>query len=488
MSEMIGKGANTALRGGQVRISAAPAGIDLTVLCLRENGKVGSDADFVFYNQPVSPDSSVRLVAGEITIDLAAASGGTHRMVVAASVDTGTFGTIPLTVRITEAGAGDYELPITGLTSETTVLLAEVYRRAGGWKLRNIGQGYATGLAGLATDFGITVDDEPTPPPPPPPAPGTSTPPPAEGYPAQPAAGHHAPAYPPPVSAAYPPSPAPGYPPPNAPGYSPAPVGHPPAAPGNPPIGPAATPGHPAAPAAPGSPPPGFVAAPGHTPADSAGIGQSQSPPPGVNFSKGAVTLTKGAGPVLLEKAPLVRLRVAWASGADYEAYALVVLSDGKVVHVSTFPAAGIPAAPQYGDLVRHLGDRGRGDVQRGGGQTEEIIEVRLAPEIVAVVPVAYSAINNGTGSFHKYRVTLSIESGADSVRIPADQAKKSSWIFTCVPGIVYNRPEGVLIERLELYSRRFSEHRPAVTLQPDGQVEVRMDKGPVNQFKADHT
>lgn len=420
MSEMIGKGANTALRGGRVRISAAPSGIDLTVLCLRENGKVGSDADFVFYNQPVSPDSAVRLADGEITIDLAKVTGDTHRMVVAASVDTGTFGTIPLTVRITEAGAGDYELPITGLTSETTVLLAEVYRRVGGWKLRNIGQGYATGLAGMATDFGITVDDDPTPQ-----TPSTSTLPPAVDYPAQPAAGHHAPAYPPPT--------APGYPQPNAPGHS-------------------------------------------------------QSPPPGVNFSKGAVTLTKGAGPVMLEKAPLVRLRVAWASGADYEAYALVVLSDGKVVHVATFPAAGIPAAPQYGDLVRHLGDRGRGDVQRGGGQTEEIIEVRLAPEIVAVVPVAYSAINNGTGSFHKYRVTLSIESGADSVSIPADQAKKSSWIFTCVPGIVYNRPEGVLIERLELYSRRFSEHRPAVTLQPDGRVEVRMDKGPVNQFKADRT
>ncbi|WP_280420803.1 TerD family protein [Nocardia carnea] len=484
MSETIGKGANTALRGGQVRISAAPAGIDLTVLCLRENGKVGSDADFVFYNQPVSPDSAVRLVAGEITVDLAAVTGSTDRMVVAASVDTGTFGTIPLTVRIAEAGAGDYELPITGLTSETTVLLAEVYRRAGGWKLRNIGQGYATGLAGLATDFGITVDDDPTTPPPipVPPARSTSTPPPA-GYPAPSAPGHHAPA-----GAVRHPTPGPpGYLPPTAPGYpqQSGPVSPQQSAPGYSP-----TSDFPAAAVVPGSPPAGSAAAPGHPPAlpGTTGGGHSQSPPSGVNFSKGAVTLTKGAGPVLLEKAPLVRLRVAWASGTDYEAYALVVLSDGKVVHVATFPAAGIPASPQYGDLVRHLGDRGRGDIQRGGGQTEEIIEVRLAPEIVAVVPVAYSAINNGTGSFHKYRVTLSIESGADSVTIPADQAKKSSWIFTCVPGIVYNRPEGVLIERLELYSRRFSEHRPTVTLQPDGRVAVRMDKGPVNQFKADHT
>lgn len=470
MSEVIGKGANTALRGGQVRISAAPPGIDLTVLCLRANGKVGSDDDFVFYNQPVSPDSAVRLVSGEIVIDLAAVAGTTDRMVVAASVDTGTFGTIPVTVRIAESGAGDYELPITGLTSETTVLLAEVYRRAGGWKLRNIGQGYATGLAGLATDFGITVDDAPTAAPPPVTAPAPSAAPPPAGL-RSPAPGQHTPAgtaaYPPLSSSGHPPSPAPGYPPTGASGHTPAPT-DPPAAPGTRSAGPVPAPGHPSS----------ATVGPGHTPPQ----------PPGVNFSKGAVTLTKGAGPVLLEKAPLVRLRVAWASGTDYEAYALVVLSDGKVVHVATFPAAGIPASPQYGDLVRHLGDRGRGDVRRGGGQTEEIIEVRPAPEIVAVVPVAYSAINNGTGSFHKYRVTLSIENGADSVAIPADQAKKSSWIFTCVPGIVYNRPEGVLVERLELYSRRFSEHRPAVALQPDGRVEIRMDKGPVNQFKVDRT
>lgn len=436
MSRVISKGGNIAVAGGPLRISAAPAGIDLTVLCLRADGKVGSDADFVFYNQPASPDGAVRLAGAAIEIDLPRVAASTDRLVVAASVDSGSFGGIALTVVITERDGETYDLPITGLSTETTVVLAEVYRRAGAWKIRNVGQGYASGLAGLATDFGITVDDD---------APASS--PARVGAPPPPA---------------YPTAPAPGYPPRPV---APSPSAH--SAP--PPVPPAAE----FAAAAPGPapyPPPAAASA------------------PGVNFAKGAVTLTKGAPPVLLEKAPLVRLRVAWASGTDYEAYALVVLADGNIVHVATFPAAGVAANPRYGDLVRHLGDRGRGDIQRGGGQTEEIIEVRLAPEIVAVIPVAYSAINNGTGSFHKYRVTLSIESGADSVSIPADQAKKSGWIFTCVPGIVYNRPEGVLIERLELYSRRFSEHRPAAVLQPDGRVEIRMDKGPVNQFKADNT
>lgn len=401
MSNVITKGGNAAVGSGRLTVSATPAGIDMTVLCLRPHGKVGGDEDFVFYNQPRSPDGAVRLIGGTIEMDLTTIAAETDRLVVSASVETGTFGAIPLSVRVTEGNGVVHELPISGLTTETTVILAEVYRRAGGWRIRNVGQGYATGLAGLATDFGITVDDTPT--------------------------------------AASAPVPTP----------SPPPAVVPP------------------------PPPP----APAPTPPRSA-----------VNFSKGAVTLTKGSGPVLLEKSPLVRLRVAWASGTDYEAYALVVLSDGTIVHVATFPAAGIPANDRYRDLVRHLGDRGRGDIRRGGGQTEEIIEVRFAPEIVAVVPVAYSAINNGTGSFHKYRVTLSIENGADTVTVPADQAKRSSWIFTCVPGIVYNRPEGVLVERLELYSRRFSEHRPAVALQPDGRVDVRMDKGPVNQFKADRT
>lgn len=427
MSNVISKGGNVAVRGGRLTVSAAPAGIDLTVLRLRADGKVGGDEDFVFYNQPVSPDGAVRLAGGRIEIDLPAVAAGTDRLVVSASVDTGTFGGTALSIRIAEGDGDVYELPITGLTTETTVILAEVYRRAGAWKIRNVGQGYATGLAGLATDFGITVDDAPVPLP----------------------AGSASP----PVSRGLPPVPAPPVSPPPPPSFQPVP---PPAYPSPPPV-----------PAASVAPVP---------------------PPAGVNFSKGAVTLTKGAGPVLLEKTPLVRLRVAWASGTDYEAYALVVLTSGEVVHIATFPAAGVPAKPQYGDLVRHLGDRGRGDVRRGGGQTEEIIEVRPAPEIAAVIPVAYSAINNGTGSFHKYRVTLSIENGADSVTIPADQAKKSSWIFTCVPGIVHNRPEGVLVERLELYSRRFSEHRPTAVLHPDGRVEVRMDKGPVNQFKADHT
>ncbi|MFJ6486409.1 TerD family protein [Streptomyces sp. NPDC091682] len=65
---------------------------------------------------------------------------------------------------------------VTDAGGETAMVLAEVYRRAGGWKFRAVGQGYANGLAGLATDHGVDVSqDAPAPPnriPPHPPTPG----------------------------------------------------------------------------------------------------------------------------------------------------------------------------------------------------------------------------------------------------------------------------------------------------------------------------
>jgi hypothetical protein len=62
------------------------------------------------------------------------------------------------------SGAEVVRYPMTAAT-ETAFIAGELYRRSGKWKFRAVGQGYANGLAGLATDFGISVDD-----------PGTSAP------------------------------------------------------------------------------------------------------------------------------------------------------------------------------------------------------------------------------------------------------------------------------------------------------------------------
>ncbi|MCZ0990809.1 TerD family protein [Streptomyces diastatochromogenes] len=137
---------------------------------LLATGKVRSDGDFVFYNQPAHPSGAVRhegkrTAAGRVTdtlfVDLARVESGIERVVLAASADGGTFGQVPdLYIEVTDAAGGAvvrFDSP--GATVETAFVLGEFYRRQGGWKFRAVGQGYSSGLEGLATDFGITVDE-----------------------------------------------------------------------------------------------------------------------------------------------------------------------------------------------------------------------------------------------------------------------------------------------------------------------------------------
>jgi hypothetical protein len=80
------------------------------------------------------------------------------------------------------SGAEIARFQVDDAASETAFLFAEVYRRGAGWKLRAVGQGYASGLAGFAHDFGVAVAEEE------PAAPATPPVPPAPAAPAWPAA------------------------------------------------------------------------------------------------------------------------------------------------------------------------------------------------------------------------------------------------------------------------------------------------------------
>ncbi|MET7289161.1 TerD family protein [Streptomyces sp. NPDC005573] len=145
---------------------------DVSVLALGSDGKVRTDADFYFYNNPVAADGSVQLLGkapadrgdtDRIGFDLTAVPGGVQRMVVAASRDGGAcFGELEdLTVTLSD-GAGEALLrfAIADAGAVSAVVFGELYRHAGEWKFRAVGQGYADGLAGLATDFGVDIDDD----------------------------------------------------------------------------------------------------------------------------------------------------------------------------------------------------------------------------------------------------------------------------------------------------------------------------------------
>ncbi|WP_307826525.1 TerD family protein [Streptomyces pactum] len=145
----------------------APVRLDVSGLLLTADGKVRSDDDFVFYNQPTGPgvthSASAPGGGDTITVDTAAIPAGIDKVVVTASLDApgATFaGTEPTaTVRGADDGTVIATFTPPRLGPETALVVVEVYRRGGAWKVRAVGQGYANGLAGIATDFGVSIEE-----------------------------------------------------------------------------------------------------------------------------------------------------------------------------------------------------------------------------------------------------------------------------------------------------------------------------------------
>lgn len=239
MTHAMLKGSNVPLEATAVRAVLRWASgqgvpeVDASALLLGPGGRVRSDEDFVFYNQPRHPSGKVRLLGKKresdgltdtIQTDLVGIEPGVRQILLVASADDVTFDRVrALRILLYDAAAPDGEplayfdiKPETG--AETALICGELYRRGEGWKFRALGEGYSNGLKGLANDFGISVDDSEAPPVPagttgsvPSAAPEVSAPlPPEQPVPPQPSYGYPAvPAQPAPATAA---QPAYGYP------------------------------------------------------------------------------------------------------------------------------------------------------------------------------------------------------------------------------------------------------------------------------------
>lgn len=431
-------GANTALPAGASTLSVALASTgahaDLIALLLDGAGQAGGDNGVVLFSQPVSGGGAVTLDAqtDTVTARLAALPAAVERVLVVAQADGTPDVTAcgALTVTVAADGVSVAVASFTALPSVPTLQLVELYRRAGVWKVRALGDGYAGGLAKLLGVHGVEVDDAP----------------------------------------------------PAAQAQAPTPTPAPPPAPSTPP----------AAPISMRRPSPA-TASPATTP--------PEAPRPNLRKAEGKLNLKKGDRAVVMTKTERITARVSWKSGTDYDVYALVLMRDGTAVDVAAFAAEGVPPLLEHTG-VRHLGDvkaelvdtfaerSGRGGVGglfgRGGRDAEpeevsEVLEIRLTPEVLAVVPVAYSAINNGGGSFKHYQVSLAIDNGAGTkVTIPSVDANDNPGVYTCVPGVIRNTAAGVEIQPLEQYSKSGSERRPVVRLEA-GEVVVEMDAGAEN-------
>ena len=183
MTHAMLKGSNVPLEATTVRAvlrwtpGQSVPDVDASALLLGPDGRVRSDEDFVFYNQPRHPSGKVwrlgkkRITEGltdTIQTDLLGVEPEIGRILVVASADGVTFDQVPnLSILVYDAAAADGEpwatfdiTPETG--AETAMICGELYRRGEGWKFRALGEGYSNGLKGLATDFGISVDESET--------------------------------------------------------------------------------------------------------------------------------------------------------------------------------------------------------------------------------------------------------------------------------------------------------------------------------------
>ncbi|MFC0848540.1 TerD family protein [Streptomyces noboritoensis] len=181
MTHAMLKGSNVPLDAMAVRAvlrwtpGADVPDVDASALLLATDGRVRSDEDFVFYNQPRHPSGLVRRLPKKrvgdgltdtIEADLAALDASVDRVLVTASSDGATFGSVrDLRVLLYDAGPGGAEpLAVFDVKAETgeetAIICGELYRRGDAWKFRAVGQGYPTGLVGLATEYGISVDED----------------------------------------------------------------------------------------------------------------------------------------------------------------------------------------------------------------------------------------------------------------------------------------------------------------------------------------
>ncbi|KJK56953.1 TerD family protein [Saccharothrix sp. ST-888] len=183
MTHVMAKGANISLTAAAVRAvlswSTGPGtpDVDASALLLGPDGKVRSDADFVFYNQPGHPTGTVRhrpkqqtpdggAIRDTVEVDLAQLPPEVDRVMLAGSAEGGAFPDVrELRLVLHDAATGDPGTPIaefamTDTGDVTALVAAELYRRNGAWKFRAIGQGYAAGLGALATEYGVAVEDD----------------------------------------------------------------------------------------------------------------------------------------------------------------------------------------------------------------------------------------------------------------------------------------------------------------------------------------
>ena len=131
--------------------------LDASAILLKDDGKALSNQHFVFFNNLASPDGSVQHTGDNLTgegdgddeainVDLTVVPAEVAKIVFPVSIYDGSSNTEVTRYDLSEDAS-----------TETAMVFGELYRNGPDWKFRAVGQGYSSGLAGIASDFGVTV-------------------------------------------------------------------------------------------------------------------------------------------------------------------------------------------------------------------------------------------------------------------------------------------------------------------------------------------
>jgi tellurium resistance protein TerD len=191
MSVSLSKGGNVSLSKEAPGLTAVNIGLgwdarttsgtdfdlDASALMVNATGKILSDANFIFFNNLTSPDGSVEHTGDNLTgegegddelikVHLAQVPAEVDKIVFAVSIydaeaRSQSFGQVRNAFIRVVNQAGEAEIARYDLSedasTETAMIFGEVYRSGPEWKFRAVGQGYSTGLAGIARDYGVNV-------------------------------------------------------------------------------------------------------------------------------------------------------------------------------------------------------------------------------------------------------------------------------------------------------------------------------------------
>ncbi|WP_228002475.1 TerD family protein [Nocardia australiensis] len=140
--------------------------VDGHALLLNDLGAVRTDRDLVFFNAPRHVSQAVTLDqepapgTARLSVSLPRTETDVQRIVIAGSIDDATLREVTgLTLTVEAANGTVAQFEIDDTDSVAAMMFGEFYRRNGQWRFRAIGQGWASGLAGLVTEFGVNVED-----------------------------------------------------------------------------------------------------------------------------------------------------------------------------------------------------------------------------------------------------------------------------------------------------------------------------------------